>query len=215
VARMYELMPFAVNKAERTISVAMKNPLDLSAIGFVEQKTGLDIKPCFATPSEIARTIDERYAQNLSSEVKEALKETRQVSANSLGNLADLSKDVQKEAPITKIVETILSFAIKGRASDVHIEPQEDRTRVRYRIDGILAEKLILPRSVHDAVLSRIKILAGLKIDEKRLPQDGRFSFTADGEEVDLRISTLPTVHGEKVVMRLLTKDTAAPSLAE
>src|SRR5258708_29542 len=187
VAQMYQIMPFAIDKAERTMSVAMKNPLDLSAIGFVQQKTGFTIKPYFATPSEIERVITERYAQNLSSEVTAALKEAPQIGGG-LGNLAALSKDVtSKEAPITKIVETILSFAVKARASDVHIEPQEDRTRVRYRIDGILNEKLILPRTVHDAVVSRIKIMSELKIDEKRLPQDGRFTFMADGEEVDFR----------------------------
>jgi len=216
IARLYQMLPFSVNKQERSISVAMKNPLDLLAIDFVEKKTGYLIKAFFAVPSEIDRTITERYAQNLSSEVTEALKETNQATpAQNMTNYSALSKEVTKEAPITKIVETILAYAVKARASDVHIEPQEDRTRVRYRIDGILAEKLILPRSVHDAVLSRIKILSDMKIDERRLPQDGRFSFTADGEEVDLRVSTLPTVHGEKVVMRLLKKNASVPSLSD
>jgi type IV pilus assembly protein PilB len=109
----------------------------------------------------------------------------------------------------------VVSFAMKARASDIHIEPQEQRTRIRYRIDGILREKLILPRNVHEAVVSRIKILAGLKIDEKRVPQDGRFTFEAEGKEVDLRVSTLPTIHGEKVVMRLLKKDQDVPSLPQ
>ncbi len=121
-------------------------------------------------------------------------------------DLSQLSGETIRQAPITKIVETVVTFAIKARASDIHIEPLEDRTRVRYRIDGILQEKLILPKSVHEAVISRIKILSGLKIDEKRLPQDGRFNFVALEQEVDLRISTLPTVNGEKVVMRLLKK---------
>ena len=104
---------------------------------------------------------------------------------------------------------------MKSRASDVHIEPQTDRTQVRYRIDGILHEKLILPRRVHDAVISRIKILSEMKIDEKRVPQDGRFTFRAGGEEVDLRVSSLPTVNGEKIVMRLLKKSGHIPSLPE
>jgi type IV pilus assembly protein PilB len=216
VARRYGMLPFMVNKQERSLSVAMSNPLDLSAIDFAEKKTGYHILPYFATPSEIDRTIAERYAQNLTSEVNAALKETKLVTTTrNLDNLAVLSKEVVREAPITKIVETILGYAVKSRASDIHVEPQEDRTRVRYRIDGILSEKLILPRSVHEAVLSRIKILSDLKIDEKRLPQDGRFTFTADGDEVDLRVSTLPTVHGEKVVLRLLQKNASVPSLAE
>jgi len=216
VAHRYQILPFMVNKQDRTLSVAMKNPLDLTAIDFVEKKTGYKILPYFAAPQEIAQTIAERYAQNLSSEVDQALKETKLATSDrSLDNLSVLSKEVIREAPITKIVETILGYALKARASDIHIEPQEDRTRIRYRIDGILGEKLILPRSVHDAVLSRVKILSDMKIDEKRIPQDGRFSFVADGEEVDLRVSTLPTVHGEKVVMRLLKKNAAIPSLEE
>ncbi len=216
VAHRYQILPFMVNKQDRVLSVAMKNPLDLSAIDFVEKKTGYKIVPYFATPQEIAQTIAERYAQNLSTEVDEALKETKlATNERNLDNLSVLSKEVIREAPITKIVETILGYAVKARASDVHIEPQEDRTRIRYRIDGILGEKLILPRSVHDAVLSRVKILSDMKIDEKRIPQDGRFTFVADGEEVDLRVSTLPTVHGEKVVMRLLKKNAAIPSLEE
>jgi type IV pilus assembly protein PilB len=216
VARRYQILPFMINKVDHVLSVAMKNPLDLSAIDFTSKKTGFTLKPYFATPSEIERTIAERYAQNLSSEVNAALKETKQANQSSnLQNLSVLSKEVVREAPITRIVETILGYAVKARASDVHIEPQEDRTRVRYRVDGILGEKLILPRTVHDAVLSRVKILSGMKIDEKRLPQDGRFTFTADGEEVDLRVSTLPTVHGEKVVMRLLKKNASVPTLGD
>lgn len=216
IAHRYQILPFMVNKQDQTLSVAMRNPLDLSAIDFVEKKTGYKILPNFAVPEEIAQTITERYAQNLSTEVDEALKESSLIkSERNLDNLSVLSKEVIREAPITKIVETILGYAMKARASDIHIEPQEDRTRIRYRIDGILSEKLILPRSVHDAVLSRIKILSDLKIDEKRIPQDGRFTFIADGEEVDLRVSTLPTVHGEKVDMRLLKKNASVPSLEE
>ncbi len=123
--------------------------------------------------------------------------------------------EIIREAPVAKIVSTLLEYAAKSRASDIHIEPQEDKTRVRYRIDGILHEKLSLPKRIHEALVSRIKILSDLKIDEKRLPQDGRFNFRAGGEEVDLRISTLPTVHGEKVVMRLLKKSGGVPTLPE
>jgi type II secretory ATPase GspE/PulE/Tfp pilus assembly ATPase PilB-like protein len=108
-----------------------------------------------------------------------------------------------------------LSFAVKARASDVHIEPQERSTRVRYRIDGILQEKLTIPRELHDALISRIKILSGMKIDEKRVPQDGRFNFRSEIEEVDLRVSSLPTSTGEKIVMRLLKKTGGIPELAQ
>jgi len=217
VARRYEMFPFAINKSTNTLSVAMRDPLDLAAIDFAQQKTGYRITAHYATPSEIERVIAEKYAQSLSSEVTEALEETSQAAdeKKAAQDLSQLTGQVLRQAPIAKIVETILSFAMKARASDVHIEPQELRTRVRYRIDGILNEKLILPPSVHDAVVSRIKILAHLKIDEKRIPQDGRFNFIADGQEVDLRISTLPTIHGEKIVMRLLRKNDTVPALEE
>lgn len=218
VARRYKMFPFSVNKDDSLLSVAMIDPLDLAAIDFAQQKTGFRIQTHYAMPSEVERVIAEKYAQSLSSEVTEALEETTDNKAaqkKAAQDLANLSGQVVRQAPITKIVETVLAFAMKARASDVHIEPQETRTRVRYRIDGILNEKLILPPSVHDAVVSRIKILARLKIDEKRIPQDGRFNFVSDGQEVDLRISTLPTIHGEKIVMRLLKKNETVPALEE
>jgi type II secretory ATPase GspE/PulE/Tfp pilus assembly ATPase PilB-like protein len=123
--------------------------------------------------------------------------------------------EVIKEAPIAKIVSTILEYAVKSRASDIHLEPQEDRVRVRYRIDGILYERLSLPLGVSEAVISRVKILSGLKIDERRTPQDGRFNFKVSDEEVDLRVSSLPTVFGEKIVMRLLRKSGGIPTLMD
>ena len=168
-------------------------------------------------PSELDRALVERYAQSLSTEVNQALQESSQVKQEQEAalELSQLSGEVVRQAPVTKIIDTVLSFAMKARASDIHIEPQEERTRVRYRIDGILTEKLILPKTVHDAVVSRVKIMSDMKIDEKRVPQDGRFNFIANGEEVDLRVSTLPTVHGEKVVMRLLKKNIDVPTLEE
>lgn len=216
-ARHYAMLPFTFDKNEGTLSVAMKDPLDLSAIDFAQQKTGLKIVAYYAMPSEVDRTVAEYYSQTLSSEVTAALEQTTQMAEAQKrhSNFADLSKETIRQAPITKIVETLVAFAMKARASDIHIEPLEDRTRVRYRIDGILTEKLILPKNVHDAVVSRIKILSGLKIDEKRIPQDGRFNFVAQEEEVDLRVSTLPTIHGEKIVMRLLKKDASVPTLPE
>jgi type IV pilus assembly protein PilB len=217
VARRYWMLPFTLDKQENTVSVAMKDPLDLSAIDFATQKSGFRLIVNYATPSALERKIAERYAQNLSSEVKAALKESDKIpdEKEAAADLSALSREVVRSAPITKIVETVLAFAMKARASDIHIEPQEERVRIRYRIDGILQEKLILPKNVQDAVVSRIKILSNLKIDEKRIPQDGRFNFTADGENVDLRVSTLPTIHGEKVVMRLLKKNISVPTLQD
>jgi len=217
VARNYSMLPLTYDKEKNSLTVAMKNPLDLSAIDFAEQKSGLKIISYYAMPSELERKIAENYSQSLSTEVTEALEQTTQVAEAKAQqkDLSGLSGETIRQAPITKIVQTIVAFAMKARASDVHIEPQEHRTRVRYRIDGILIEKLILPRSVHEAVVSRIKILSGLKIDEKRIPQDGRFNFVSGDSEVDLRVSTLPTIHGEKIVMRLLKKDASVPALEE
>lgn len=217
IAKRYQTLPFSVDKDKKVLKIAMINPLDLAAIEFLKQKTGYSISAHYSEASEITRMIDDHYAQSLSSEVTEALKSTtQQVDGESTSvELDQQSGGILRDAPINRIVENILDFAVKSKASDIHIEPQINRTRVRYRIDGILAEKLILPLNVHEAVVSRIKIMANLKIDEKRLPQDGRFNYKTSKSEIDLRTSTLPTVHGEKVVMRLLQKDMAVPSLED
>ena len=215
VAKRLQVMPFEYDSDKKELAVAMANPIDLSAIEFLEKKTGVHIKPHAAIPSEVAEAIETRYSQSLSTEVTAALKES--TGEEPEVKTIDIRKvgEYIKEAPIAKIVTTILEFAIKSRSSDVHIEPLEERVRVRYRIDGVLHEKLVLPKKIHDSLVSRIKILSDLKIDEKRVPQDGRFNFRTDSEEVDLRVSTLPTVHGEKVVMRLLKKSGGVPTLAD
>jgi len=211
VAEGYSLIPFDYKRGKNELSVAMANPLDLAAIEFVEKKSRAKIKPFITPASAIKSTIVSAYAQPLSAEVKAALKEAAPEEIRAI-DITELGK-VIRQAPIAKIVSTILEFAIKARASDVHIEPEEDKTRVRYRIDGILHEKLILPRKVHEAVISRIKILSGMKIDEKRIPQDGRFNFRAGEHEVDLRVSCMPSSHGEKIAMRLLQKTGGVPDL--
>lgn len=219
VSRRYVLIPFEFNKTSNTLSVAMVDPLDLQVVEFLERKSGAKIEPYIASSVGISQAIETQYAQSLTSEVSEALKEDTEATGTveAEESLKDLTKveDVIREAPVAKIVATILEYALKSRASDVHIEPQNDKTRVRYRIDGILQERLVLPKKVHDSIVSRIKILSNLKIDERRLPQDGRFTFKLGDQEVDLRVSTLPTTHSEKVVMRLLRKSGGVPTLAE
>lgn len=212
VARRYLIIPF--ERLENTLSVAMADPLDLQIIQFLEKKSALSVKPFLGLPDDISKSINEQYAQNITSEVTSALKEVsalRQVEVKP----TEEGAEVMREAPVANIITHLLEYAIKSRASDIHIEPLEGKTRIRYRVDGILHEKIILPRQVHDALISRIKILSNLKIDEKRLPQDGRFTFDLGGEIFDLRVSTIPTVHGEKVVLRLLPKSAGAPSLQE
>lgn len=214
VVERFSLIPFLYDDKAKTVSIAMSNPADLEALQFVTQKTGLTVKSFAASKEEVDKAIGEQYSQEIVGEVGEALaetenyKKTRTVDSKQIG-------EIIREAPIAKIVSTILEYAVTSRASDVHIEPQEDRMRVRYRIDGILYDKLSLPKNVQDAVVSRIKILSEMKIDEHRIPQDGRFNFKVAQEEVDLRISVLPTAFGEKIVMRLLRKTGGIPTLDE
>lgn len=213
VAQKYKIVAYRFDAKAKTLFVTMVNPLDLETLEFLEKKTNLKINAAMSMEKQIDSFIREKYIRekSITSEVNKALDE-RKAEETVVKKTQD---NVTVEAPVAKIVSTILEYAIKSRASDVHIEPQEDNVRVRYRIDGILQEKYLLPRNVHDAVVSRIKILSDLKIDEKRVPQDGRFFFSADGNDVDLRISTLPTTYGEKVVMRLLKKSQKVPSLPD
>lgn len=212
VCSRWHVIPVSIDKEKNLLTLAMANPLDLSAIQFVEQKTNMHVTPVAALPSQVEKLINERYTVGLSDAVTEALKET-----SSDERTVDLSKlsEVISENSIAKIVKELLGFAVKARASDIHIEALEKSTRVRYRIDGILQEKYNLSRQYHDALVSRIKILSGMKIDEKRIPQDGRFNFKTGIEEVDLRVSSLPTVFGEKIVMRLLKKSGGVPELPD
>ncbi len=209
-ARRYRIIPF--EKKGDELWVAMADPLDIQISQFIEKRAGLRVKPFLAQAEDILKAVSDQYSQNLSSDVTSALNEVASVKPE---EEIQAGPEILREAPVSNIIDQLLEYAIKSRASDIHIEPQEDHTRVRYRIDGILQEKILLPKGVHEALVSRIKILSVLKIDEKRLPQDGRFTFTYGKNVVDLRISTVPTVFGEKVVMRLLPKSTGAPSLLE
>lgn len=212
VARRYTLVPFELNTKDNTLSVAMIDPLDFQVIEFLEKKSGHPVKPFMAIKDDILSSIEDLYTQNLGADVTAALEETTSsIKTYEAGHLGE----VIREAPIAQIVSAILEQSIRIRASDVHIEPQPGDTRVRYRVDGILQERLMLPRKLHEAVISRIKILGDMKIDEKRVPQDGRFNFKMGDQEVDLRVSSLPTVNGEKIVMRLLKKSGGIPTLGE
>lgn len=213
VVDRFALIPFFYDDKTKTLSVAMANPIDIDALAFIRQKTGLSIKSFAASPSEVKNAISMQYREELVGEVGEAVKESQQMTKKP-AVVKSMTQSIE-EAPIAKIVSTVLEFAVNSRASDVHIEPLEDRVRVRYRIDGILYDKLSLPKTVQDALISRIKILSEMKIDEHRSPQDGRFNFKVGDTETDLRISVLPTANGEKIVMRLLRKSGGIPTLQE
>jgi len=215
VAERHTIMPYMYDQQAKKVYVATSDPLNVSLQDFIEMKTGAKAILALALQEDIAKAITVAYTKNLSPEVEQALQQVAPAKpAKDAVQSIQTSSDFTT-APIAKIVNTILEFAVKSRASDVHIEPQELKTRIRYRIDGILQEKLSLPASIHESLISRIKILSEMKIDEKRIPQDGRFNFKTTEQEVDLRVSTLPTVHGEKVVMRLLRKSGGMPSLQE
>lgn len=214
IAKKFRVFPLAIDHNSKELKLAMADPLDLTAIEFIEQKTGLRVHPIAALPSSIDDFIDTRYSTTLSQEVTAALKEVGVESKVKTLDLAAQTGLIRQER-ISEVVSHILDFSVRARASDIHIEPLEKSTRVRYRIDGILQEKLTIPRELHDALISRIKILSGMKIDERRIPQDGRFNFKTADQEVDLRISTLPTTWGEKVVMRLLRKTGGIPQLPD
>lgn len=214
VAERFQLIPFFYDDKAKVLHIAMSNPVDLEAQQFVRQKTGMTIKSFAASPTDVKTAIETQYRQELVGEVGQAVKETAELTTVKTVDSKQIG-EIIKEAPIAKIVATILEYAVTSRASDVHIEPLDDRVRVRYRIDGILYDRLSLPKSVQEALISRIKVLSEMKIDEHRMPQDGRFNFKVGTDEVDLRISLLPTVHGEKIVMRLLRKSGGIPTLQE
>ncbi len=216
VAERFKVFPVDLDKKEKVLGLAMADPLDLSTIEFIEQKTGYRVKPYASEEDKIIDFIRTRYTTTLTREVNAALKDVGPGANTPDQRSIEAAKGgFIREEKIAEIVSQILDFAIKSRASDIHIEPQEKTTRVRYRIDGILQEKLTIPKALHDSLVSRIKILSGMKIDEKRIPQDGRFNFKGSEEEVDLRISSLPTTWGEKIVMRLLKKTGGVPTLSD
>src|SRR3989339_114628 len=217
LAKSYQVIPFDLDKQAGTLSMVMVKPEELSTVDFFQKRTGYKIKSYLTSKENFESLINNVYSQSLSGEISGVLSRGKEQTEEAGIRLvtADTISQIIKEPKIVEIVRKILKHAIRLRASDVHIEPQENITRVRYRIDGILEEKLTLDKDYHEALVSRIKILAGMKIDERRIPQDGRFNFTSEYGEVDLRISSLPTVNGEKIVMRLLKKSEKVPTLGD
>lgn len=217
LARNYGVVPYSLDKDKKVLSLIMVKPEDLSTVDFFQKRTGYTIKSLLTTKENFDNLIAGVYNQSLSGEISGVLKRGKESTDDEGVRLvtADTISQIIKEPKIVEIVRKVLEHAIRLRASDIHIEPMENITRVRYRIDGILEEKLTLDKDYHASLISRIKILSGMKIDEKRVPQDGRFNFQSEWGEVDLRISSLPTVNGEKIVMRLLKKTDKVPSLTE
>lgn len=217
LARRYVALPFELDKETGVLSVAMSDPLDLASINFLEKRTQKKIKPFYAGSAAIKVAIDHYYSKDLGAVVSQALKEspTEKEVLGGRETGGAIGSEIIRDTPVAKIVDRLLEYAINSRASDIHIEPLDDNTRVRFRIDGVLHDESVLPSEIHDAIISRVKILSDLKIDERRIPQDGRFTFKTDTSEIDVRVSTLPTIHGEKLVLRLLRKSGGVPSFSE
>jgi type IV pilus assembly protein PilB len=210
IARKYQVVLFGVE--EDQLQLAMADPEDFQAIDFINKQVGSKLKSYVAVPADILGAIDQ-YKGNISSEITKAIKDSSEESAGPDQEVS--AKDLAEDAPIAKTVNVILEYAVKSRASDIHIEPRESIVQVRYRVDGVLKETMTLPKPILAAVVSRIKILANLKIDEHRVPQDGRFKFALGSKQVALRVSTLPIMDGEKVVMRILDESSKALTLDE
>lgn len=204
LAVRYNLIPVYFN--EDKISVAMSDPLNIFALDDVKIASGYEVEPLLSTQDEIKRAIDKYYSSQMVKKVADELSKEQAVKADEDNKIENNFDDI-RNAPVVKLVDSVIDNAVKARASDIHIEPFENFVKIRYRIDGELQEVLKTPKDTMGALVTRIKILANLNIAEKRVPQDGRIITQADGKPVDLRISTLPTVNGEKIVIRILKRD--------
>lgn len=214
VARNHNIIAF--KKDDTSVEVAMLDTADLPAIDFVKKKVGLKILPRL-TDTESMRVALRQYQKTLKDEFGDIImKDASALKVIEEGgedvSEADLKK-MAEDLPVVRIVDTLLRHAIIQGASDIHIEPMEEQVLVRYRIDGILNDAMKLPKHAAGTIVARIKVLSSLKLDEKRLPQDGRFKMEMDGQRVSFRVSVLPVFFGEKVVMRLLRENRAGFSL--
>ena len=232
-ARHYQFVPLAVTDNVLEVGVTNLNNIDaFDALNFISSKTGLPFKVFLISQNDFKRVL-EMY-KGLTGQVNEALSD---LESEISGEVVKASKDIEagdsatshkasddessankalkEDAPVTKIVATILRYAVEGNASDVHIENVGEKVRVRFRVDGILNTSLVLPSKVHQAIVARIKILSSMRLDEKRKPQDGRFTANVMERKIDFRVSTFPTYNGEKVVMRILDSEKGVKELDE
>ncbi len=207
VARNYMAVPFGTMQGR--LAVAMLDPTNVQAVDFIARKTSQPITTFMASRASIERVLG-LYRADLEQDVSAAISsvdtEELKILSRDKSNPQKLQNLVQ-DAPITRALNAILDYAIQSRASDIHVEPREKELKIRYRIDGILQDTMTLPKSIEPALISRIKILSNLKIDEHRVPQDGQYQIRGEGKNVDLRIAIAPITYGEQVVIRLLNKN--------
>lgn len=205
ILKKYTCIPFELDPYNANIlHLAMADPMDMAAIDDISIVTNLQIEPYIATTRDILAAIDRCYG---ASETLDAARRFTQERAQLRGNIEENETDADvSDAPIVQLVRSLIEQAVRQRASDIHIEALESKVRVRYRIDGALFERMVYDNSLLPAISTRIKIMGGMDISEKRKPQDGRMSIVVDRQEYDIRISSIPTVHGEKIVMRISSK---------
>lgn len=208
IARQYNAVLFATDD-NGVLCLAMEDPDDVQALNFIQKEIGYNIKVFIATHANILDCL-ENYRGDMTQELDEVISIQKDTSDD---DQKVNQNEIAEDSPIAQTVNLLLEYAIKSGASDIHIEPREEFVQVRYRIDGVLREVNKLPRRVHGALVSRIKILSNLKIDERRVPQDGRFKIRVSGKQYAMRVSTLPIADGEKVVMRILDESNQAVAL--
>ncbi len=214
VARSHNIVAF--RKRGQNLEVAMLDPEDLRTIEFIKKKTDLKILPRLTTAESIKNVL-RQYQKTLTAEFEEIIrKEAGRITPIKEEEIIEEKEELKKaaeELPVIKIVDTIIKHAILERASDIHIEPMENEVLIRYRIDGILREVMHLPKEITSGIVARIKVLSNLKLDEHRLPQDGRFKIESEDYRYSIRVSILPVFNGEKIVMRLLPETARAFTL--
>src|SRR2546423_5395941 len=209
LARRFQAVP--VGWEDNRLVVAMADPSNVVAIDDIRTITGAEVRTVVATRGAILEAIEKHHHMEGNAEDVSALAASEMEAEDDLSRV----KEVTEDAPIVKLVNLLISQAVADRASDIHIEPTEVDVRVRYRIDGVLHEVMRSPKNIQSGIISRLKIMADINIAERRIPQDGRVSATIGGKSIDLRVATLPTVHGEKLVMRILDKPTALWKLSD
>jgi type IV pilus assembly protein PilB len=211
MVRGYRAIPFDV--AGNLLSVAMADPLNLTAIESIRLVTGMEVRSYFAPEEDVLTTTNQLFDGRVAA--YKAIEDTAlQGDEDGAVTVRELERMVE-DAPVVRLVDSVIQGAVTGGASDIHVEPREHGVRVRYRVDGILYDMMQIPKRLQPAVVSRIKIMAGMNIAERRLPQDGRISVKSNGGDYDLRVSTLLTVFGEKVVMRILDKSSVLLQLED
>jgi len=221
VATKYELVP--ISRVGKMLTVAMVNPDDIFALEDIKFSTGFEVQPVIASENSIRNALEKYYeGQDLLQEVEKEIEAGMEDDVEIVGEeekeqeeeMSDLASQVDS-GPIVKLVNTIISNGVSAGASDVHIEPYDKELRIRFRVDGILREVMKPPKKMHKAIVSRIKIMAKMKIAEKRLPQDGRIKVKIKGKPVDLRVASMPTIYGEKMALRILDRSAISFNLED